>query len=62
MSLLSTLFKIPNVFLWWSYCIWCQQYFSKQRDEQIFKNGFKCGINELLGDDYQKHLTEAEFK
>ena len=59
MSVLSTLFsRIPMFFYGGVSVYGYQRYF---QNEQIFKNGFKCGINELLGDDYQKHATESEI-
>jgi hypothetical protein len=66
MTLLTTLFSRVPMFFYGGVTVYgYQQYFRQEslldEHEQIFKNGFKCGINELLGDDYQKHATEAEI-
>lgn len=62
MSMFTTLFSRIPMFIYGGVTVYGYQRYV--RDEQIFKNGFRCGINELLGDDsvaYQKHATEAEF-
>ena len=59
MSVLATLFSRIPMFIYGGVTVYGYQRYVL--DKQIFKNGFRCGINELLGDDYQKHVTKAEF-
>lgn len=59
MAVLITLFsRVPMFFFGGVTMYGYQKYYNH---EQIFKNGFKCGINELLADDYQKPVTDTKF-
>ena len=50
--------KMP-MFLLGSFTVYGYQKYV--RDEQIFKNGLKRGMNEVYGADFRPYITEEEF-